>query len=134
MINIPKNLTSGLNEPYRFYCYFPYMYFSMLANCCSGCLLIFPYMYFSMLANCCSGCAKCSIVEEIENTMQLNQRILNQSDLIFPVLSDSLSTKVHGFHFLPVYKVPVSYYLSLRKSNSAVLREVLTAYRFAHTL
>ena len=55
-------------------------------------------------------------------------RLLNSSDVIFPVLAKSPPLEMHGYHFLSVYDAPTSYYFSLKKTDDTILREVFAAY------
>ena len=82
--------------------------------------------FMSMLTSCCKDCALCS-VQEIEDTMYVNDNILQSSDVIFPVLGESTVEKKHGFYFLPSYQVPSSYYFTLKKSSTLLVGEVVVA-------
>lgn len=83
--------------------------------------------FINMLTLCCEKCARCSVVNEIEDTMQLTSSILNSSDVIFPVLSESSVKKLHGFYFLDIYHAPSFYYFTLKKSSNKIIKEVIRA-------
>jgi len=82
--------------------------------------------FMRMLTGCCEDCALCH-VKEIEDTLYVNQTILQSSDVIFPVLGESTVEKMHGFYFLPSYQVPSSYYFTLKKSSTLIVGEVVMA-------
>jgi len=77
-----------------------------------------------VMSQCCAGCGRCTVVNEVGDTMQYNADILKSSDVIFPVIGSSYVNKIHGYHFLPVYGIPSSFYFSIKKSNSKILAEV----------
>ena len=80
-----------------------------------------------MLSNCCQRCAKCTVVHEIEHTMSLNESILEDSDVIFPIVGEGSVVNQKGFHFLPIHDAPTSYYFILRKSNESIIKEIIYA-------
>ena len=77
-----------------------------------------------MLNKCCQRCAKCDVINAIDDTMQVTSNVVNQSDVIFPVVAESTLQKLHGFYFLPTFDAPSAYYCILRKSNTMILMEV----------
>ena len=82
--------------------------------------------FMRMLTSCCDNCALCSVMD-IDDTMYVNETILQSSDVIFPVLGESTVEKMHGFYYLPSYQVPSSYYFTLKKSSTLLVGEVVMA-------
>ena len=104
------------------------------------CLKVFNITYFghqlfanimrhtvlNMLDDCCNNCGACRVLYELTDISQLNSSVINSSDIIFPVLGRLLLDKLYGFHFIPIFEVPTSYYFTLRKSNKEMMLRLIS--------
>lgn len=80
-----------------------------------------------MIKNCCGTCAQCSIINEIEDLSQFAGAFNNTPDIIFPVINDEQISHVHGYHFIDVFQVPISYYFTLPKTSEEIIVELMFA-------
>ena len=79
----------------------------------------------SMLFKCCPNCFKCHIDHLVDDLSHFDTSVLNMSDIIFPVITNPDVKKLYTFHYLPIFKVPESYFFIIKKSNNKILKEVI---------
>lgn len=78
-----------------------------------------------MLGACCGDCATCHVTNVINDQSEFDTTILGNSDVIFPVIGSWREAKLYGFYFLPTFRVPSSYYFTMKKSNHRIMEEVI---------
>ena len=75
---------------------------------------VVPYVYVwnntywgidEILLKCCGPCVKYTY-KVLQNITQLTAAVMEQSDLVFPILSKSSTKKLYGSRFLPYINVP----------------------------
>ena len=81
----------------------------------------------SMLKRCCGACFRCHVQHVIYDLSNFDTSILKTSDIVFPVIADSKIQQLFGFHFLPSYEAPSSYYFNRKKSDNRITTEVIVA-------
>ena len=67
-----------------------------------------------MLLNCCGGCTKYHLTKLYTRLEDLDEKVPQTFDFIYPVYADSETKNMHGFHFFPVLNIPSAYYITLK--------------------
>lgn len=80
-----------------------------------------------LLAGCCRDCARCSVVNKIDDLSLFAHGFKNNPDIIFPIIGKESVRKLHGYHFVPSFNVPDSYYFTPRKPSNQIILETIYA-------
>ena len=67
-----------------------------------------------MLLNCCGSCTKYHLTKLRTRLEDLDEKVPETFDFIYPVYAKSGTKKMHGFHFVPVINVPSAYFITLK--------------------
>lgn len=73
--------------------------------------------FIEMMEGCCEGCWSNTSSRKIRSIADINMDVLNESDIILPILAPRSVTQLYGFHFIPVIAAPTSYYFTLRATE-----------------
>ena len=71
-----------------------------------------------MLLNCCGSCTKYHLTKLRTRLEDLDEKVPQDLDFIYPVYAKSGTKNMHGFHFVPVINVPSAYYITLKVIKS----------------
>ena len=67
---------------------------------------------------CCGGCNRFNVTNTFEHIWQVTPKIMQDTQLVFPVLGPSVATRMHGYHFLPLLEAPFVYYITERRIDT----------------
>ena len=67
-----------------------------------------------MLLNWCGSCTKYHLTKLYTRLEDLDEKVPQTFDFIYPVYADSGAKNMYGFHFVPVLNVPSAYYITLK--------------------
>lgn len=70
-----------------------------------------------MLSRCCGKCAKYYRQDIFVKLPDLNVSVVEEFDIVYPVLGRFSEKEMYGFHFIPVFKVPNSFYFTMGRSK-----------------
>lgn len=79
-----------------------------------------------MLKRCCSNCLEVNNVKQLNDYSDIRQ--LFNVDLIYPVIAqESHTNMLFGYHFIPVLNVQSSYFFSMKKSRTYIVKQLISA-------
>ena len=78
-----------------------------------------------MLRKCCGNCSP--VVSTIlANVSELTEKAIIAADMVYPVLARKDAEMLYGFHFVPFFTNPSTFYITKREDN--FLRNILTIW------
>ena len=91
-----------------------------------------PYSYLiisDLISTCCGYCpSHREIIRNISKTSQIDDSLMDATDFVFPVLGRKDVSKLYGYRFLPMFRTPSLYLITLRNEN--VMAEILSKFHY----
>ena len=78
---------------------------------------------------CCGSCRNHHTTTTSTNTTinELTRDILNQSNIVYPVLGVGGATRLYGYHYIPLIKLAAGYYVSKAPTSEEVMTNLIVA-------
>ena len=75
-----------------------------------------------VLHTCCGACTKTIQKEDLLEMWQLKE-VMENVDIVFPILGKVGDWKLHGYYFIPLIEAPQAYFVT--HTNHHILRDVI---------
>ena len=70
---------------------------------------------------CCGNCTRFNVINEFPDITHISLSRLNTSHMILPLLGETASPRLYGYHFIPFMKVPFLYYITMKTENKVIM-------------